>query len=308
MKFIRQSIVFLGWAFFLIFGLSILAFIMGISGLMSGNFMTPQVDALKIKSGHAVGVIDLAGEILTSDQFNKDLKAFVDHDKIKAIVVRIDSPGGAVGASEEIFEAIKEANQKKPVICSMASIAASGGLYAAMGCPKIVANKGTLTGSIGVIMMSPNVQELIERFGIFMTVVKSGEFKDTGSPFRKVTEADKAVLQVMVDSAYSQFVETIATARHLDTANVKKFADGRVFTGEQALELGLIDEIGNLSHAAELALKLSGDEGKPELVYPKKATGVFALLQEQVDESSLIRFLSNFQGPRLLYRGFTPIR
>ena len=156
--------------------------------------------------------------------------------------------------------------------------------------------------------MSPNVQELIERFGIFMTVVKSGEFKDTGSPFRKVTEADKAVLQVMVDSAYSQFVETIATARHLDTANVKKFADGRVFTGEQALELGLIDEIGNLSHAAELALKLSGDEGKPELVYPKKATGVFALLQEQVDESSLIRFLSNFQGPRLLYRGFTPIR
>ncbi|MCL4140099.1 UNVERIFIED_CONTAM: hypothetical protein GTU68_011672 [Idotea baltica] len=226
----------------------------------------------------------------------------LDHDKIKAIVVRIDSPGGAVGASEEIFRAIKRADTKKPVVCSLGNLAASGGLYSAVGCRKIVTNRGTITGSIGVIMMSPNVAQVMDRLGVGMTVIKSGQFKDSGSPFRAQTEEDKTLLQSLVNASYDQFLTAVAENRSLDKEAVRAFADGRVILGEQAVEWGLADSFGGPEEAAVIALELSGDTSKedPEIVGIPAAEGlkaIFSQMQLQYETLSTI-----WTRPTLLYR------
>ena len=260
----------------------------------------------QIKTDHAVGVVELTGEIMSSDKFEKSLKQQLDSKKIKAVVVRIDSPGGAVGASEEIYRAIKTANEKengKPVVCSLGTVAASGGLFAAAGCKKIIANRSTLTGSIGVIMMSPNVRSLMDRFGVQMTIVKSGKLKDTGSPFREVTTEDREYLQSLIDKSYVQFVNVVADSRNIPVAEVKKFADGRIILGEEAKELKLIDEIGSLGTAAKIALSLTGDQSEPEIIKPQKASGLMAYLGE-TSESSLFYWFKSFNKTQLLYQSF----
>ncbi|OVE79936.1 hypothetical protein BVY02_01875 [bacterium J17] len=255
----------------------------------------------EIETERAVGVVELSGEILSAKGFRESLNKQLKEDAIKAIVVRIDSPGGAVGASEEIFYEINRAEQKKPVVCSMGSVAASGGLYAAVGCDKILAHRGTITGSIGVILMSPNVKSLMDSWGAKMMVIKSGPFKDSGSPFRELRDSDREVLQSLVDRAYSQFVKTISESRSLDLEKVKAFSDGRVIIGEQAKELGLIDEIGGLYRAAKIALELAKIEGEPELIFPESPTGLMAFLGG-LDESSLLNWLSSLGRTRLLYQ------
>jgi len=263
-----------------------------------------ELGTLDIKTEHAVGVAEISGEIFTSDKFLKSLDQLLDNKKIRAIVVRIDSPGGAVGPSEEMYRAIRLASEKKPVVCSLGTVAASGGLFAAVGCKKIVANESTLTGSIGVIMMSPNVHSLLEKLGVQMTVIKAGKLKDTGSPFRDPTPEDRDYLQSVLNVTHEQFIQTVAEGRNLKVDDVRKFADGRIILGGQAKALGLIDEIGGLDEAAKAALALAGDNSEPEIVRPAKPLSLFSLLSGGTDSEALASWARSFFSVRLLYEAF----
>ena len=217
----------------------------------------------------SIGVIEVKGVITDAEETLADIKNFGQKEGIKAVVIRIDSPGGAVGASQELFMAIKRLSQSKPVVASMGSVAASGGFYAAIGAEKIVAAPGTLTGSMGVIIKFANLEQIFQKIGYQSQVVKSGEFKDMGSPDRALTEAEITLLQSLINSVHSQFVTDIAESRALDIAEVRKIADGRIFSGEQAKEYGLIDELGNFHDAVRLASSLANmKEELPNLVYP----------------------------------------
>ena len=263
---------------------------------------SPSEIGKKIKGENGIAIVDISGEIFESEKFRRALERAVDDEKVKGIVVRIDSPGGAVGASEEIHSLIKSADTKKPVVCSLQSLAASGGLYSAVGCRKIIAHAGTLTGSIGVIMTAPEFPSLLQRFGVSMNVIKSGKLKDVGSPFRSMTDDDRNYLQSMIDRAYEQFVNVVATSRGIPVEEVRKFADGRVLLGEDAVKLKLADEIGGVERAAEVALEAAGLKGEPELVYPPKKSGFQQMLDPE--EWTFVKFLSSVSNGQLLYRAF----
>ncbi len=254
------------------------------------------------KTDRAVAVVDLSGEILSSEKFSKKLRKQVEDADIKAIVVQIDSPGGAVGAAEEMYRAILAADKKKPVFCSLGSVAASGGFYAAMACRKVFTHAGTISGSIGVILMSPNFTTIMERLGVGVNVIKSGQFKDAGSPFRPATDAERSLLQALVNQAYEQFVRVIATGRKLDLEKIRPVADGRVILGESLVELGFADSIGGVEEAATEALAAAGGAGEPEIVYPKSGEGLLELFGEIGQSSSIRRLLGTNEDLQLLYR------
>jgi protease IV len=188
---------------------------------------------------------------------------------VRAVVVRIDSPGGAVAPTQEIFEEIQRSKKQKPFIASMGGMATSGGYYIAAACDKIVANPGTLTGSIGVIMQLSNVEELMKKIGVKGINVKSGANKDIGSPFQPLSPEGKQILQSLVDNVHSQFVAAVAKGRGMDEAQVRRLADGRVYSGAQAKELGLIDQFGTLEEAIELAARRVGIEAEPAVYYSR---------------------------------------
>lgn len=298
MKLLNSLATALGWMFICLFALGFIGTAVGI-----GLYLSKSDNGMEeAKTSSAVGVVELTGEIMTSEKFEKDLDRLVKNDKIKGIVVRIDSPGGAVGASEEIFSAIKLADKKKPVVCSLGSIAASGGLFSAVGCRKIVANKGTLTGSIGVIMMTPQFSTIMDKVGVAMTVIKSGQFKDAGSPFREPSPEERALLERLVADAHTQFIQLIADARQIPVEKVRSFADGRIILGEQAVGLGLVDEIGSLGRAAKLALELANiKDTEPEIIRPSKPSGLLALFNE-MPESILPYWFRQASSTQLLYR------
>ncbi len=227
--------------------------------------------------GQGIGVVELKGAIMSPGQTLKELAAFREDKDIKAVVVRIDSPGGAVGAAQEIYQDIQRTAKVKPVVASMSSVAASGGYYAALGANEIFANPGTLTGSIGVIIQFANLEKLLDKVGYQPEVVKSGENKDLGSFARPMTPAEMALMQAVVDNVHEQFIKAVADNRHLALAVVRPLADGRVFTGSQAQEAGLIDHLGNFTSAVDEAMRLAGLKGKrPHLVYPQEKN--FSLL------------------------------
>lgn len=218
-----------------------------------------------------VAVVSLTGTIVSSRGIVSTLQELAENSSVKAIVLRVDSPGGGVAASQEIYEEVKSVSDTvKPIIVSMGSIAASGGYYVSCGATRIVANPGTITGSIGVIAMFPNYAKLMAKLGLQMDVIKSGKYKDSGSPFRKMTEADKKYFLGVVDNSYDQFLNVVAKQRKLPIDKLKKFANGRVFTGEQALKLGLVDTLGSLEDAISIAARLGGITGKPEVVEAKR--------------------------------------
>jgi protease IV len=219
-----------------------------------------------------VAVIRVEGPILDSHQTIKELKAFAEDPLVRAIVVRIDSPGGGVAPSQEIYNAVRRVRKEnnKTVVASMGTVAASGGYYIAVATDRILANPGTLTGSIGVIMQMANFEELLEKIGVKNVVVKSGKFKDVGSPFRPMQEEDRQVLQSLMDQVHRQFIDAVADGRSLDSAEVEPLADGRVFTGQQAKSLLLVDEIGDLQDAIRLAGELGGIQGEPRVIEPQK--------------------------------------
>ncbi len=180
----------------------------------------------------------------------------VEERKFPALLLRIDSPGGTVGDSQEIYEALKRLQAKTKIVASFGNISASGGVYIGMGAPHIVTNPGTITGSIGVILRGNNIERLLERVGVSFKVIKSGPYKDILAFDREMTDAERQILQDLIDISYGQFVHTVATARNLSEETVRTFADGRVFTGQQALELGVVDRLGTEEDARRWACEL----------------------------------------------------
>lgn len=218
----------------------------------------------------SIAVVDVSGMIIDSTEIIKQLHYAKDNEIIKAVVLRIDSPGGVVGPTQEIYAEIIKLQKIKPIIVSMGSVAASGGYYISTPANIIFANPGTITGSIGVLMKLANFQILLDKIGIKSFVLKSGEFKDSGSPVRPITSREKKVMQGIIDSMHNQFVLAVANGRKIPIERVRKFADGRIFTGEQAKQLRLVDKLGNLQDAVDEAAIISGIKQKPRIIYPPK--------------------------------------
>ncbi len=235
--------------------------------------------------GDKVGVLEVKGVIANVQPTIEELAKFRRDGSVKAVVVRIESPGGGVSPSQELYQEIRRTVREKPVVVSMGSVAASGGYYIACAAQKIYANPGTITGSIGVILQFTNFEELLRKIGFRMEVVKSGPYKDVGNPGREMTAEEKAYLQEMVDNVHQQFVRDVARGRRMKVEKVREVADGRIFTGEQAMELGLVDELGNLKDAINAAAKMAAIEGEPKIVYPEKEKkSVFDYLFDRITE------------------------
>ena len=222
-----------------------------------------------------IGVVRVEGIISDSMEITEQLDEFGKDDSIAAVVLRVDSPGGGVAASQEIYDAVIELKKTKKVVASMGSIAASGGLLVACAADKIVANPGTITGSISAIMQFANFEELLKKVGVKSSVVKSGQYKDIGSPLREMTPEEKVIVQDLVDDIYNQFIDVIVKDRKIPREKVVAISDGRVFSGRKAKELGLVDHLGDMNSAVKLAGKLAGKEGKYDLVYPTKKRNSF---------------------------------
>lgn len=246
--------------------------------------------------GEKVGIIEITGIISDAKNITHNLKLFREDTSVKAIVIRIDSPGGAVGPSQEIFREIRKTSSSKKVVASMGTIAASGGYYVAAGADGIVANPGTITGSIGVIMGFTNYQELLQKIGLVPVVIKSGEYKDIGSPVRKMKAEEQQILQDFAKKIHRQFIMDIVEGRKIDQAKVESIADGRIFTGEESKELGLVDRLGNLEDAIEWAGRMGGIEGKISTVYAREKK--FSILK-YIAESSVKTFLNRIVDPLL---------
>jgi protease-4 len=249
-----------------------------------------------------IGVVSIEGAITDSEPVVSQLVEFRKDRGIKAIVLRIDSPGGAVAPSQEIYREVKKTAASKTVIASMGKVAASGGYYVACAANKIVANPGTLTGSIGVIMEFLQFEELLRKIGVGVEVLKTGEFKDIGSPHRKLSEKDKELISILISDIQKQFVEAVAQGRDLPVEKVRAIADGRILSGAQSKDHGLVDELGNFQDALDLAKKLTGVEGEVTLVYPRKTRSrLWDFLLRDASEA-LYGFLRKIPNMRIEYR------
>ena len=269
---------------FFILSVLMMLFLAGITFFIA-RFIQSSKGGEIFSANEVIGVIDLKGVIANPEKAMSHLAAFVENDRVKAVIIRIDSPGGTVGAAQELYRQIALTNELKPVVASMGSIAASGGYYAALGAEKIIASPGTLTGSIGVILKFPNLEKIFEKIGYANEVVKSGELKDIGSTSRALTDDERELLQHLLDNVHDQFINDISTQRNMPLAEVRNLADGRIFSGEQAKELGLIDSLGNFYDAVSLAAELAEMASrKPKLYYPEDK------------DFSLLKLLAGQQG------------
>lgn len=236
-------------------------------------------------AGERVGVVAIKGFIADSAEPVEALRRFARDEDVKAVVVQVVSPGGVVAPAQEIHDAVKAVAAKKPVVCSFGAVAASGGYYLAAPATRIVANPGTVTGSIGVILQFQDYQVLLDKIGMRAHAVKSGPYKDTGSPFRPMTDQEKAVMQGLVDDIFRQFVDAVAEGRRMKRDAVLALADGRIFSGRQAMELGLVDQLGGFWDAVAVAAELGGIEGEVEIERwkPPRAGLLHYLLGEDAD-------------------------
>jgi len=250
--------------------------------------------------GEKVGVVEIKGVIADAKETVLQLKRFRKNKDVKAIVLRIDSPGGGVGPSQEIYAEVKKTTRTKKIVASMGAIAASGGYYVAAAADHVVANPGTITGSIGVLMEFPNMEELFKKIGLSAVVLKSGDYKDTGSPLRKMTPKERELLQGFIDNVHQQFVTAVAEGRKMSEESVRAIADGRILSGEQAQKLGLLDSLGNMEDAIVIAAELGGIKGEPSVVYAEKKK--FSIL-ELILGSKLAGALDRITGAAL-YSGY----
>ncbi len=235
-----------------------------------------------------IALVNVKGVIVDSRNIVEEIKDYRKNPSIKAIIIRVDSPGGAVVPSQEIYEEIKRTVKVKPVVVSMGSVAASGGYYISCPATKIIANPGTLTGSIGVLIELPNFKGLLDKLGIQAEVVKSGKYKDITSPLKPLQKDEREVLQKLIEDVHNQFINAVSEGRKMPIDKVRAIADGRVFTGIKAKEIGLVDEIGDLDYAVKVAAQLAKIKGEPEVV-TKKTTIIKEFLKG--DAESLIRRL-----------------
>jgi protease-4 len=254
----------------------------GVLGLLFlVNILFPDLD---LSGEDRIALIRIEGVILDAQETIGELKRFSENPSVKAIVLRIDSPGGGVVPSQEIYDAVRRVRSKsnKAVIASMGSVAASGGYYIAAATDRIVANPGTLTGSIGVIMETANFEGLLQKVGVEGVVVKSGKYKDVGSPLRKMSDEERGLLQTVMDDVHKQFMEAVAEGRALELTDVQALADGRIFTGRQAKDAKLVDELGNLEDAIQLAADVVGIEGEPKVVEQRRRFSFRELLESKL--------------------------
>lgn len=254
-----------------------------------------------------VAVVAIEGEILDARDAVDALHKYADTDSVKAIVMRINSPGGAIAPSQEIYEEIRKTRERsgKPIVASLDSVAASGGFYIAAACDRIIANPGSITGSIGVILQWMNTKDLLAWAKVRPETITSGPLKAAGSPYSDMTDAERAYFQRIVTQLHGQFVKAVAQGRKgkITEAEVGALADGRVFTGEEAKALKLVDELGNLDDAVRSAAKMGGIEGEPAMLYPKKRKGgLLDVLSDGGDASSLIERVVSRRVPSFLYR------
>lgn len=256
----------------LVLGLSAFFFVIFL-GVAVGTVMmlTPGKPHKKFfAKSNNIGVVEIKGMISDSKKAVEQIESFEEDTLIKAVVVRINSPGGGVAPSQEIYEALKKLAKKKPVYSSMSSLAASGGYYVACGTKKIYANPGTITGSIGVIMQFADLSKLMQWAKVNQYSVKTGKFKDIGAPSREMSQEEKDLLQAMIDNVLLQFRKAVVAGRNLPMEKVVEVSDGRIFSGEQAKEAKLVDELGTFNDAVEALAKEAGITGKPNLVYAEK--------------------------------------
>jgi protease-4 len=270
---------------------ALLIFFFGILSLIGGSLGGK---SSRLAFGDKIAIVEVKGVIAQSSGVIEELQQYVDDKDVKAIILRIDSPGGGVGPSQEIYREVMKIRPKKKVVTSMGSVAASGGYYIASASDLIVANPGTITGSIGVIMQFSNFEELLKKIGIKGVVLKSGEHKDIGSPFREMTPEEKRIMQEVLDNVHQQFIQAVADGRKLDRAKVAEIADGRILTGEQAKNLGLVDQMGNLQDAIEITAKMVGISGRPNVIHPKRRLSIWELLMR--DMASAIIDVLNEKG------------
>lgn len=217
--------------------------------------------------GRKVGLVEIVGGIDDSDPIVDQLERMRRDASVRAVVVRLDSPGGGVAASQEIYEAVRKIRDDgKPVIASMGGVAASGAFYVACAADSIVANPGTLTGSIGVILSFPNTEALFRKVGIKLEVVKTGKYKDVGSMWRSMTPEEQKLLEDVLNNVYDQFIDAISEGRDLDREDILPYADGRIMSGDQAQSYGFVDRMGDLNDAIQLAADMGGIRGRPTVV------------------------------------------
>jgi protease IV len=267
-----------------IFGFLFLLFVVVLIFIFS-LFNESDTEDVSTGTGGTIALVELKEPIVESDGIVRQFKKYRKDSQVKAIVFRIVSPGGGVAASQEIYEEVKKTRDSgKLVVVSMGAVAASGGYYVAVGANKIVANPGSVTGSIGVISQFIQYDDLMSKLGISSETIKSGKLKDAGSPFRKMTEDDKKYFQDMVNDIYDQFVTTVSEERKLDKETVKKLADGRVYTGRKAYELKLIDTLGTYEDAIALAASMVNISGSPHLIKERKKERLSDILFGSVDE------------------------
>jgi len=251
-------------------------------------------------SSGKVALVRIEGPIMEAKPVVDEINGYVKDSSIRAIVLRVDSPGGGVVPSQEIYEQVKKAKAKKKVIVSMGSVAASGGYYISAPADAIVANPGTITGSIGVIMVVPNLKGLLDKVGIKTEVVKSGRLKDLASVFRGIGPEERQILQGVMDDVHEQFMKAVADGRKLKISKVREMADGRIFSGRQALKAGLVDELGDLDFTVKKAAKMAGIEGEPEIV-SKSARGMIGRLLEGQLPEGISKVLPEFNMKYMYY-------
>jgi protease-4 len=269
----------------------IMAFVLSFSGSSS-----------RLAFGDRIGVIPVVGPIMDSEPILSQLVDFRKDDRIKVIILRIDSPGGGVAPSQEIYREVRRTAEEKKVIASLGSLAASGGYYVASAADKIIANPGTITGSIGVIMEFLQLEDLFKKIGINLEVLKSGEFKDIGSPHREMSKREKDLIEALISDVQAQFVDAVATGRGLPVEKVIEVADGRIFSGAQAKELGLVDSLGNFQDAVQLAKEMAKIRGEATMVYPEKPKLKIWDLIFQDTAKTLVRTLKENLGRGIEYR------
>jgi len=275
----------------------VVLFFLGLSGVVLALLGKGSLFGLR----EQVGVVEIKGVLTDSRIVIKQLDRFKDDRNIKAIVLRINSPGGAVGPAQEILREVEKVRAKKKIVASLGTVAASGGYYIASGANLIMANRGTATGSIGVIMQFANVEGLSKKIGVDFFNLKAGRYKDVGSPFRPMTPEDKAYLQGLLDNIYQQFINDVAHNRKIPVAKLRGLAEGRVYTGQEAKQIGLVDDFGNLPDAIEKAGRLGGIKGKVEAVYPEKeGFSLLRLLLGQDTEDTLSQLALPYPEPAFL--------
>ncbi len=238
----------------------------------------------KISFGGKVALVRVEGPIIEAKSIIDEMQGYAKDNSISAIVLRVNSPGGGVVPSQEIYDEVKRAAARKKVIVSMGSLAASGGYYISAPANKIIANPGTITGSIGVIMEVPNVKALMDKIGIKTEVIKSGKHKDIASPFRGIGKEERDILQGVMDDVHEQFIAAVAEGRKMPIDKVREIADGRIFSGEQAVQVGLVDELGDLDYAIKAAARMAGMKGEPEVITKKEKNHILDLLTGRIQE------------------------